>query len=71
MQIGTAGFFIAQALNLVLLAGWLLLILLALFSLRRRQLTNPTQAIWVLIIVAVPILGPLAYWIINPQRAPV
>ena len=70
MQIGAVEFFIAQAINLVLLGGWLLLILLALLSLRRRHLTNPTQAIWVLIIVAVPILGPLAYWIMRPQREP-
>ena len=70
MQIGAVEFFIAQAINLVLLGGWLLLILLALLSLRRRHLTNPTQAIWVLIIVAVPLLGALAYWIVRPQRQP-
>jgi hypothetical protein len=53
--------------NLAILGGWLLLILLTLLSLRGRHLTNPTQAIWVLIIVAVPFLGPLAYWIMGPK----
>ena len=70
MRIGAVEFLIVQVFNYVLLVGWLLLILLALLSLRRRRLTNPTQALWVLIIVAVPLLGPLAYWIINPQREP-
>jgi len=39
----------------------------ALFSLRRRGQTGATQAVWVLIVVAVPFLGPLAYFLVRPE----
>ncbi len=57
---------IVIALNCAILAGWPLLALLALFSLRGRGLTGMTQAVWVLIIVAVPFLGALPYFILLP-----
>jgi hypothetical protein len=53
------------ALNCALLAGWPLLALVALLSLRGRGLTGMTQAVWVLINVAVPFLGVLAYFIMR------
>lgn len=61
----TFGFAII-AFNLALIVGWPVLALLALFSLRRRNLDTSTMAIWVLIILAVPYLGALAYWIMRP-----
>ena len=71
MRIGTTELLIAlQVFNYAILIGWPLLALLSLLSLRRRQLINPAQAIWALIIVAVPLLGALAYWIVRPQRQP-
>ncbi len=56
--------------SLALPLAWLLLSLLALFGLRRRGLAGTTLAIWVLIIVAVPILGALAFWIVRPKDGP-
>jgi len=53
--------------NFAILAGWPLLALLALFSLRGRGLTGAAQAVWVLTIVAVPFLGSLAYLIMQPR----
>ncbi len=50
--------------------AWLLLSLLALFTLRGRGLAGATLALWVLIIVAVPILGALAVWIVRPANVP-
>lgn len=32
----------------------------------KKRLTGMTLALWVLIICAIPFLGPLAYWIIKP-----
>ncbi len=58
--------YILIALNCAILAGWPLPALLALFSLRGRGLTGMTQAVWVLIIVAVPFLGALAYFSMRP-----
>ena len=40
--------------------------ILSLVDLGKKKLTGTTLAIWVLIICAIPILGPLAYWIIKP-----
>lgn len=53
--------------SLALPLSWLLLSLLALFALRGRGLAGTTLAIWVLIIVAVPFLGVLAFWIVRPR----
>jgi hypothetical protein len=58
------------AVNLVIVLLWPGLALLALFSLRRQGLTGTVLALWVLIIVAVPFLGALAFLIVRPGIAP-
>ena len=61
-------FLIAQILNLGLLLLMVLapiLTLLALIGLRRRPLTPGEKGIWAVVIM-VPLLGPLAFWIVNP-----
>jgi len=40
--------------------------IITLFDLARKKLTGTLLALWVLVICAVPLLGPLAYWIIRP-----
>lgn len=45
-----------------------LLSLLALFALRRSHLTGITQALWALLIVAIPVLGALAFFIVKPTE---
>jgi len=40
--------------------------LIALFALRQTHITGITQALWVLLIVAIPILGALAFFIVKP-----
>lgn len=50
--------------NCALLGGWPLLNLLALFGLRGRGLDSTTDVLWALLIVAVPFLGALAFWIV-------
>jgi hypothetical protein len=62
--------YMALFVRLAPLLAYPVLAVLALLSLRGRHLSNPTQAIWVLIVVAVPFLGPLAYWIMRPTREP-
>jgi hypothetical protein len=62
-----AGFLLVRLLfTLAIPIGWLLLSLLALFGLRGRNLDQTTQALWALLIVSVPILGALAFWIVRP-----
>ena len=69
MNIGT-GELVVLAVNLMILLLWPGLALLALFSLRRQGLSGTTLALWVLIIVAVPFLGALAFLIVRPSAAP-
>jgi hypothetical protein len=64
------GEWIFIAINGVILPFWLGLALLALFALRQQGLTGTTQAIWVLIILAVLVLGELAFLIMRPSAVP-
>jgi len=45
---------------------WPLLSLVALYTLRRRHLNGTNQALWALLIVAIPVLGALAFFVIKP-----
>lgn len=59
------GFLIFQFL---IFGGWILLSLIALFALRRAQLTGISQALWVLLVIAIPVLGALAFFIVRPSE---
>jgi hypothetical protein len=41
--------------------------LITLLDLRNKKLSGVALGIWVLIVCAIPVLGPLAYWIIRPS----
>ncbi len=43
-----------------------ILSLVALFALRRSRVTGMTQVLWALLIVAIPVLGALAFFIVKP-----
>ena len=64
----TANVLILGLVWLVLLGAWLALTLLALNFLRQQRLPDATQALWVLVVLLVPILGPLALWFVRPSR---
>jgi hypothetical protein len=42
--------------------------LIALFALRRSPVTGITQVLWALLIIAIPILGALAFFIVKPTE---
>jgi hypothetical protein len=57
--------------NLILLLGWPLFAILMLLQLRRREMPEVARAIWVALIIIVPYLGALAYWLVKPgERSP-
>ncbi len=56
-----------QLFNAALCLGWPLFSLLTVGHLRRRPLPAVAQALWVLIVVAVPYIGALAYWLVRPS----
>ena len=51
---------------LIVLLLFLGLPILALIDLAKKKLSEPSLALWVFIICAVPLLGSLAYWIVKP-----
>jgi len=62
---------IAQLVNLFLLLIiilWPILSIIALFGLRQRNLAETSRALWAITIVFAPILGAVAFWIVQPQE---
>lgn len=54
--------------NLLIIGSWPLFSIIALLALRRSHLTGTNQALWAFLIVAVPILGALAFFIVRPSE---
>ncbi len=61
-------FLIVQILNIVLLIAWISLALWALFRLRREEMQDVAQVIWVAIILLVPVFGAVAFFIVRSRR---
>jgi hypothetical protein len=57
-----------QAVNVLILAAWLLPVILALIRLRRCQLDDVARVLWVMVVVLVPLVGALAFLIVQPGR---
>lgn len=60
--------FLSQTLNLVITLAWLTLMGLALAHLRRLSLSEEARALWAGLIVIIPFLGALAFWVVAPGR---
>ena len=58
------GLLFVQLISMITLIGFPVACLI---DLKKKKLTGAALAIWALIICAVPLLGPLAYWIIKPS----
>ena len=59
------GFLIIQVLIFSIIPA---LSLMALLVLRRTHITGITQVLWALLIVAIPVLGALAFFIVKPTE---
>ena len=62
------GLLITQLVSFLIIGGYPILSLVALFALRRNHLTGTNQAIWALLIIAIPFLGALAFFIVKPAE---
>lgn len=60
--------FLSQAINLLVTVAWLVLLGLALRSLRYRHLSDEAKALWAGLILLVPFLGAIAFWIVAPGQ---
>ncbi|MDO9086261.1 MAG: PLDc N-terminal domain-containing protein [Anaerolineaceae bacterium] len=57
-----------QVFIFLLLIGWVVASIVALFALRNVKLSSISKALWVLIILGIPVLGVIAYFIIRPTE---
>lgn len=57
-----------QVFLFLLFVGWVVASIVALFSLRTVKLSSISKALWVLIILGIPVLGVIAYYIIRPKE---
>lgn len=60
------GYLLVQIFNLTVVGGWLILALFTLFRLRRQDLPETARAIWAAVILLLPLIGALAFWIVRP-----
>lgn len=64
------GYLLASTCSFIIIpALWIVLSLLALSALRKRQLEDTPKAIWSLTIALVPILGAVAFWMVRPGQS--
>jgi hypothetical protein len=59
---------IFQGLNILILLAWLILTLVTLFQLKDRKLSATPKVLWVIVVSFLPILGAVAFFIIQPGR---
>jgi hypothetical protein len=57
-----------QIVNFLILAGWLVLDIVALTRLRRCRLDDAARVLWVIVILLIPLLGALAFFIVRPGK---
>ena len=60
------GVLLAQIFNIVLILGWIFLVVFALVKLKQRSLNSTTTALWVLIILLIPLFGAIVYLAFKP-----
>lgn len=62
------GYVLMQVFFFLLLIGWIVASIIALFALRKVKLSSIAKALWVLIIIGIPVLGVVAYFIVQPAE---
>jgi hypothetical protein len=60
------GYLLVMIFNIGILLAWIILAVVCLLKLRTQPLNSTAKAVWVLIVLAIPILGAVAYLIIKP-----
>jgi hypothetical protein len=61
-------FLLVQLIYCVIPLAWLVLSIAALLNLKKKNINLTAQAIWALTICIVPVIGAVAFWIIDPQE---
>jgi len=56
-----------RVINFSILFGHPVLAIFAIFSIKKREITGLTKAVWVWIVLFMPFIGPLSMWVLNPK----
>jgi hypothetical protein len=56
-----------QILNIALLVAWIALAIWALWRLRKEEMSDTAQVIWTVVILLIPILGAVAFFIVRSR----
>ena len=62
------GYWLGPLIVALLVIASLILAIVALFGLRKGKLSTTAAALWALIIIIMPFLGAIAYFIVNPHE---
>ncbi len=62
------GYVLMQVFIFLMVIAWVVASLVALFSLKKAALSAITKALWVMILLGIPVLGVIAYFIIKPTE---
>lgn len=54
--------------SMILILLWLLPALVPLSNLRKRNIEETAKAVWVLVILLLPIIGPMTYFLMNNEK---
>jgi hypothetical protein len=55
-----------MALNCLIPLIWVILSVIALLDLRQKNLNETARVLWAILVVCVPMLGAIAFWIVRP-----
>jgi hypothetical protein len=62
-----AGYLIVQIINITIILGWIVLGIYSIRILRHCNLSTEAGALWVLIIVGIPLLGAITFLVIHSK----
>jgi hypothetical protein len=54
--------------SILLVLVWPVMAILALGGLRKRKLPETAKVLWTILVLTVPVLGPLGFWMMDPGR---
>jgi hypothetical protein len=57
-----------QIVNFLILAGWPVLAIVALTRLRRCRLDDTARVLWVIVILLIPLMGAVAFFVVRPGK---
>ena len=62
------GYVLFQVLIFLMIVAWIVASLVALVGLKKAKLSTIAKALWVMILLGIPVLGVVAYFIIKPSE---